>query len=108
MENTYGVFQEVDMRKATTPLISTRWIYSTKEKDNTTYLKARLVIHGFQDVDKDTVLSESPTAHTETLKIMLASLPTLGIKPKKMDISTAFLQGNPLCRPVFVKPPTRG
>ena len=34
-------------------------------------------------------MSESPTAHTESLKVMLACLPTLGFKPKKMDISTA-------------------
>ena len=32
-------------------------------------------------------------------------MPTLGYKPKKMDISTAFLQGKELTRPVYVKPP---
>ena len=68
------------------------------------YLKARLVIRGFQHIDKDIVISESPTAHIESLKIMLALLPTLNLRPKKMDISTAFLQGKSLCRPVFVKP----
>ena len=51
-------------------------------------MKARLVIRGFQDVDKDSVVSESPTAHTESLKAMLAVLPTMGFKPKKIDIST--------------------
>ena len=69
------------------------------------YLKARLVIRGFQDIDEYIVISESPTAHIESLKIMLALLPTLNLRPKKMDISTAFLQGKSLCRPVFVKPP---
>ena len=49
-------------------------------------LVSRLVIRGFQDKDKDDVVSESPTAHTESLKIMLAVMPTLGYRPKKMDI----------------------
>ena len=35
----------------------------------------------------------------------LALLPTLGFRPKKMDISTAFLQGKSLGRAVYVKPP---
>ena len=94
------------MLEATSPLITTRWIMTDKEDiDKTMYKKARLVIRGFQDVDKDSVLSESPTAHTESLKVMLAVLPTLGFRPKKIDISTAFLQGKSLCRPVFIKPP---
>ena len=35
----------------------------------------------------------------------LALLPTLGFRPKKMDISTGFLQGKSLGRAVYVKPP---
>lgn len=35
----------------------------------------------------------------------LAFLPTLGLRSKKMDISTAFLQGETLVRSVYVKPP---
>ena len=102
----HGVYKEIDMLEATSPLITTRWIMTDKEDiDKTMYKKARLVIRGFQDVDKDSVLSESPTAHTESLKVMLAVLPTLGFRPKKIDISTAFLQGKSLCRPVFIKPP---
>ena len=102
----HGVFKEIDKAEATSPLITTRWILTDKEDiDKTVYKKARLVIRGFQDVDKDSVISESPTAHTESLKMMLAVLPTLGFRPKKIDISTAFLQGKSLCRPVFIKPP---
>ena len=102
----HSVYKEIDTKDATSPLISTRWIINNKEDhDKSTYVKARLVIRGFQDVDKDSVVSESPTAHTESLKAMLAVLLTMGFKPKKIDISTAFLQGKTLCRPVFVKPP---
>ena len=102
----HEVYKEVNIEKATTPLISTRWILTTKERlDKSNYMKARLVIRGFEDIDKDSVLSESPTAHVESVKVMLAILPTIGFKPKKMDISTAFLQGKSLTRPVFIKPP---
>ena len=101
----HGVYKEVEVKDASTPRITTRWVLSNKENDDKSmYLKARLVIRGFQHIDKDIVISESPTAHIESLKIMLALLPTLNLRPKKMDISTAFLQGKSLCRPVFVKP----
>lgn len=104
---THEVYKEVDINDAITPLISTRWILSTKERiDKSSYIKARLVIRGFEDVDKDIVQSESPTAHIESVKIMFAILPTIGFRPKKMDISTAFLQGKSLTRPVFIKPPS--
>ena len=102
----HRVYEEVDRTEAPEKLISTRWIFTDKvDEKNTPYVKARLVIRGFQDMDKDDVLSESPTAHTETLKIMLAVMPTLGYKPRKMDISTAFLQGKKLTRPVYIQPP---
>ena len=102
----HNVYKEVDRSEAADNLITTRWIFTDKVDENKVpYMKARLVIRGFQDKEKDAVLSESPTAHTESLKVMLALMPTLGYKPKKMDISTAFLQGKELTRPVYVKPP---
>ena len=102
----HEVYKEVNIEEATTPLITTRWTFSEKEdNDKNMYVKARLVMRGFQDIDKDKVASESPTAHVESLKVMLSILPTMGYRPKKIDISTAFLQGKTLCRPVFVKPP---
>ena len=89
----HNVYKEIDMKEATSPLISTRWIISKKEDhDKSTYMKARLVIRGFQDVDKDSVTSESPTAHIESLKAMLALLPTMGFKPKKIDNRSVFIK----------------
>ena len=100
------MYKEVEVSEARGPLITTRWVFTTKENDDkSSYLKARLVIRSFQDIEKDTVISESPTAHIESLKVTLALLPTLSFRPKKMDISTAFLQGKSLGRAVYVKPP---
>ena len=102
---THEVYKEVDRNEATN-IITTRWIFTDKLDENKVpYIKARLVIRGFEDKEKDDILSESPTANIDSLKIMLAVLPTLGYKPKKMDISTAFLQGKKLTRPVYVEPP---
>ena len=103
---THGVYREVDRVEAVNQIITTRWIFTDKtDENNAPFTKARLVVRGFQDKDKDTVLSESPTAHTESFKVMLAVMPTLGYKPRKMDISTAFLQGKELTRPVYIEPP---
>ena len=104
--NMHQVYKEVKVSESRGSLITTRWVFTTKENDDkSSYLKARLVIRGFQDIEKDTVISESPTAHIESLKVTLALPPTLGFRPKKMDISTAFLQGKSLDRAVYVKPP---
>ena len=103
---TFTVYKPVKRFEAINKLITTKWIYTDKiDEKGVPYVKARLVIRGFQDQEKDTVLTESPTAHMESFKIMLALMPTLGHKPRKMDISTAFLQGKELTRPVYIEPP---
>ena len=41
---THGVYKDVDINDASTPLISTRWVFTTKERiDKSSYIKARLV-----------------------------------------------------------------
>ena len=84
--------------------ISTRWVCSWKDKDGKKIPKARLVIRGFEEQDKD-LEKASPTCSSEGLKMVLAIMAQNEWYPKTMDIKTAFLQGNKLERDVFVKPP---
>lgn len=91
-------------------VISTRWVLTFKQPDTPTGTlrrKARLVVRGFEDPDRDAVDSTSPTASRATLRVVLSALSTHGFIPRTVDVRTAFLQGMPLDRPtaVFVQPP---
>ena len=65
----HDVYKEVDRSEANNNIITTRWIFTDKFDENRVkFIKARLVIRGFQDREKDDILSESPTANTDSLK----------------------------------------
>jgi len=85
-------------------VLSTRWVLTVKEPDAPTSpprRKARLVVRGFEDPERDNVDSTSPTAFRATFRV------THGFIPRTLDVRTAFLQGMPLDRPtpVFIQPP---
>lgn len=86
-------------------LISTRWVMSTKEKQGSFITKARLVARGFEDdaVKKGSV--DSPTCSKETVRVTLSIMAMKEWKCNALDVKTAFLQGNPLQRDIFLKPP---
>lgn len=91
-------------------VVSTRWVLTLKQPDTPTggrRRKARLVVRGLEDPDRDNVDSTSPTSLRATLRVVLPALATHGFIPRTVDACTAFLQGMPLDRPtaVFVQPP---
>ena len=86
-------------------LITTRWVITTKEKDGIISTKARLVARGFEDEASDKGKVDSPTCSRESLSLILSLLAMKKWKCQAIDIKTAFLQGNPLSRDVFLKPP---
>ena len=94
----YGAYEEVAF--VDQHVISTRWVIT--EKDDTS-VKARLVVRGFEE--KDVPQSDSPTAHKESCKLFLAICANERFQLKSLDVTSAFLQGQPLEREVFVSPP---
>ena len=97
-----NVFKEVVYENQ--HLISTRWVLTTKEKEGVFITKARLVARGFEDEVSDRK-TDSPTCSKETVKLVLAVMAMKGWKCSSLDVRTAFLQGNPLERDIYVKPP---
>ena len=86
-------------------VISTRWVLSTKEKGGSVVTKARLVARGYEDKEVDNLNTNSPTCSKESIRVALAILASNGWECKSMDVKSAFLQGYPLERDVFIKPP---
>ena len=95
------VFEEVvDVGQET---ISVKWVMKDKHKDGKVIHKARLVARGFEEFDRKR--SDSPTCMKENVRIMLAISASKGWECGATDIRAAFLQGNPISREVFIRPP---
>ena len=95
----YDAFEEVEENDQY--VISMRWIVT--EKDNGK-VKARLIVRGFEE--EVVPQSDSPTASKESTKLFLAICANENFQVKSLDVTSAFLQGRPLERDVFVNPPS--
>ena len=81
-----------------------RWVITKKLVDTEYVTKARLVAKGFQETIDD-LRTDSPTCMRETLKILLAMATSKGYRINSIDIKAAFLQGKPIERTIYLKPP---
>jgi hypothetical protein len=87
-------------------LISTRWVLAIKvQSDGTKKHKARLVARGLEGLGKDLASSDAPAASTAAQRLVLAALAEKQWRPTSWDFKTAFLQGNPLARGIWIVPP---
>jgi hypothetical protein len=103
----FGAVKRVEAREAEKRgVVGSRFIYTHKDLGGgETKPKARLVAKGFQDPDKDTLTCAAPTAHKSSLRLALAICAMMGWSPNSIDIKTAFLQGEPIQREVYLRPP---
>jgi hypothetical protein len=99
MEN--DVFEEVLHNNQ--QLISSKWVITTKVKDDATVVKARLVARGFEENTSD-ARTDSPTCSRQSLRMAFITAPTMGWEIHSLDITSAFLQGNSIERKVYLKP----
>ena len=85
------------------PFITSGWVVTEKWLDGKRACKARLVVHGNQVMDN--IQTDSPTVRKSSLRILFALAVQYGWKIKTADVTSAFLQSNPLEREVYVRPP---
>ena len=67
-------------------------------------VKAHLVAHGFED-DSSNFTKDSPTCSHECLRLVFATAATMSWDITAIDITATFLQGGPIEREVYLKPP---
>ena len=88
-------------------LIDPRWVLTNKvvlgEKE--LKAKARLCVKGFQDPDIDDIFTMSPTGGKLTWRVCISLCVQNNWAPYTIDVKTAFLQGKPIDREVYMKPP---
>ena len=68
-------------------------------------VKARLVARGYEEENKDSLKADSPTISTDNLRLLFAIIATHHWKICDLDIKAVFLQGNPILRDIYLKPP---
>lgn len=85
--------------------IGSRWVITEKEKqDGQKYIiKARLVVRGFQEIEKPKC--DSPTALRESFRTFMSIAGNENFDLVSVDITAAFLQSEELDRIIFVEPP---
>lgn len=84
--------------------INVRWVITEKTKNDQTFVKARLVARGFEE-DTSLVDKDSPTCHKESIRLVLSIASSKKWLCHSLDVKAAYLQGNPIEREVYLKPP---
>ena len=102
----FDVFEEV----SDSPYIykvPSNWVVTEKDckKEGENKYKCRLVALGNLDRKINLKATDSPTLSRETLRLILSTIANLEFQLQGCDISSAFLQGQPLDRQVFMNPP---
>ena len=94
---TYHTYDEVDIDEH--HVLGSRWVVQEKNGK----VKARFVVKGCQE--KLDPRSDSPTASKDSFKMFLSIAANEGFELKSLDVTSAFLQGRPLDRDVYIHPP---
>ena len=71
-------------------------------------MKQKHIIANYANLNKEEVYpqSDSPTATNDSLKLFLATVANQEFPIRNLDVTSAFLQGAPLDRNVYMEPPT--
>ena len=81
-------------------------VYRIKRNDDGTYkFKARLVVHGNEDAEKDDIRKDTATAHLTTVRLLLSLAVCYGFTIGKIDIKAAYFQSGDIKRKIYVRPP---
>jgi len=84
--------------------ITTRWVVTEKTIDGIKGYKARLVARGFEE-NTENVKSDSPTISKENLRLICNLAVTNNWVIHSIDVTSAFLQGLPIERDIYILPP---
>ena len=83
--------------------ISTKWVCTERLKGGKLDLKARLCARGCEDVED--VPTDSPTCERDNVRLLLSIAASFNWSIHSIDFKSAYLQGEDLCRDIFLVPP---
>ena len=98
----YGAYKEVpDIGQ---PKLTSGWVVTEKMYGDVVGCKARLVVHGNQELEE--VQSDLPTVTKQSLRMVYTLAAQYGWEVVMSDVTSAFLQSDKLDREVYVVPPS--
>ena len=102
----YDVYEEINDSPYIYKIPS-NWVITKKDekKEGSGTFKARLVALGNLDRKINLSATDSPTLGRESMRLLLSTIANMEFKLQGCDVSSAFLQGAPLDRDVFMLPP---
>ena len=87
-------------------VIGSHVVYRLKKTDAGDYkFKARLVVHGNEDIDKKSIRKDSATARLTTIRLILSMAVLFRLMLGKIDIKAAYFQSGSISRRIYVRPP---
>ena len=98
LQNVYTEVEDCDQET-----MSLRWVIRPKLIDGVSSVKARLYARGFEE--EKLYRTDSPTASREGKRVSLSLIASNGWTLNLFDVKTAFLQGRPIERDLYVPPP---
>lgn len=99
----FGAIEEVE--DINQRRITGRWVVTLKQDHDgmKSKIKARWCMRGFQEEERPR--SDSPTVSKESIKLLLSVAANEGWSLTNLDVTNAFLQGEPIKRELFAEPP---
>ncbi|RYC58587.1 hypothetical protein CHU98_g7622 [Xylaria longipes] len=93
-------------------IFKSRLVQEVKRKNTKPYEKSRLVVQGYNDAEKDTILTQSPTIQRISQRLILALGPSLvqdfGALCELKDITQAYVQSeDKLSRDIYARLPPK-
>ena len=85
--------------------VSVRWVVTKKNKDKKLTCKACLVVREFEEIDEKNITTDSCTCCKGNFRLILSFTVCSKWKVKSLDIKSSFLQGQPINRGLFFRPP---
>ena len=92
------IFDLVDIRTfKPKSFVTGQWVLTIKRDRDGKFLKrkARWVLHGFQDRQKDAQQTDSPTSTRPGLRLLCQNAASNGLSIQHIYLKTAFLEGEP-------------
>lgn len=108
LDNWKGVYEVLsdDQVPLNANVIRSHTVFKIKKDEKSVRsLKARIVAHGNEDKEKDTVRKDSAAAQFTVIRLLLSLAAILRFRLAKIDVKKAYLQSGPIQRTIYVRPP---
>ena len=96
-----NVYEEINDQNQ--PCVSVRWVITPKLTDGKWKTKARLCAKGYEE--DSFCRTDSPTSTKEGLRLAFCAIASKKWSIHSIDVKTAFLQGSPIDREIYIRPP---